>query len=268
MEGYEVVEEQKTAPKKDDTYKVLARKYRPQTLDELVGQEHIATIFKNAIQSNKIGHAYLLTGSRGIGKTSIARIIAKSLNCDHGPTISPCGVCDECKDIQESISINVKEIDGASNRGIDSMRDLQEELQFAPTVGSKKRIVIIDEVHQITREGFNALLKTLEDPPAHVMFIMATTDPQKVLPTILSRCQRFDLNRIPIPLIIGNLKNIIAKENSINPEPIIIDEQALYLIAKKADGGMRDALSLLEQALSYGERTIRVDKVREIFGLI
>jgi len=178
------------------SYQVFARKYRPQTFDDLVGQAHVTRTLKNAVEKNRLAHAYLFVGPRGIGKTSTARILAKALNCVKGPTITPCGVCDSCKEIAAGNSLDVFEIDGASNNGVEQVRELRENVRYAPTRGQFK-IYIIDEVHMLTSGAFNALLKTLEEPPPHVKFIFATTEPQKILPTIISRCQRFDLHRIP-----------------------------------------------------------------------
>jgi DNA polymerase-3 subunit gamma/tau len=241
------------------SYIVLARKYRPQTFKEIYSQEHITQILANAIKSNRIAHAYLFTGPRGVGKTSMARILAKSLNCLSGPSDTPCGECHNCKEITASTSTDVIEIDGASNTGVDDVRDLQRELFYAPSQ-SLYKIYIIDEVHMLSKSAFNALLKTLEEPPENVIFIFATTEPHKVLPTIISRCQRFDFRRIPIEGITARLKEIAEREK------IIIDEESLYLIARKSDGGMRDALSLLDQILSFSGGEIKISQVLEVFG--
>jgi DNA polymerase III subunit gamma/tau len=241
------------------SYIVLARKYRPQTFAEVYSQEHITQILANAIKTNRIAHAYLFTGPRGVGKTSMARILAKSLNCVNGPTDTPCGECYNCKEITASTSVDVIEIDGASNTGVDDVRDLQKELFYAPNQSNYK-IYIIDEVHMLSKNAFNALLKTLEEPPENVVFIFATTEPQKVLPTIISRCQRFDFRRIPVEDIITNLKHISQLEQ------IDIDEESLYLIARKSDGGMRDALSLLDQVLSFADGPVNINLVREVFS--
>ena len=216
------------------SYIVFARKWRPQNFDEIIGQEHIATTLKNAIELNRVAHAYLFSGPRGTGKTSTARILAKALNCASGPTPTPCNNCTPCKEITSGISLDCIEIDGASNRGIDEVRALRENVKFAPS-GGKFKIYIIDEVHMLTSEAFNALLKTLEEPPAHIKFIFATTRPYKLLPTILSRCQRFDFKRIPLELITSKLKKITAEEK------INATEEALFYIAKAAGGSMRDA---------------------------
>ncbi len=242
-------------------YQVLARKWRPQLFDEVVGQEHVTTTLQHAIEQNRLAHAYLFVGPRGIGKTSIARIFAKALNCAHGPTTTPCGKCDSCKEIAESRSLDVLEIDGASNRGIDEVRELRDTVRYAPAKG-KFKIYIIDEVHMLTKEAFNALLKTLEEPPPHVKFFFATTEPQKVLPTILSRCQRFDLRRIPAKLIIDHLKKIAAKEK------VNIDDMALAAVARGAEGGLRDAESTLDQLISFCGDKITEPDVLSVFGLV
>ena len=243
------------------SYVVLARKYRPQSFSEVYSQEHIVRIFKNSIENNRMGQAYLFTGSRGVGKTSVARILAKSLNCSVAQSINPCNKCSNCIDITESVSPDVVEIDGASNTGVDDVRELQRELLYA-TASSRYKIIIIDEVHMLSKNAFNALLKTLEEPPANVVFIFATTEPHKVLPTIISRCQRFDFKKIPVDMIVKRLKEIAQIEK------INVEDEALYPIAKKADGGMRDALSLMDQVISYGIEHITIKQVEEIFGLV
>lgn len=243
------------------SYLVLARKYRPQTFDQLVGQDHITRLFKQAIESGRIAHAFLFCGPRGIGKTSCARILAKSLNCQNGPTLTPCGVCFACQEIANGNSFDVIEIDGASNRGIDEIRTLRENVKFAPAYGRYK-IYIVDEVHMLTTEAFNALLKTLEEPPSHVKFIFATTEANKVPATILSRCQRFDFKRISVEMTIGNLKDICAKEG------LKIDESALFAIAKASQGSMRDALSILDQLSALGEEGIDSKDVYSMLGIV
>lgn len=243
------------------SYIVLARKYRPQTFSEVYAQDHVTEILRNAIESKRIAHAFLFTGPRGVGKTSMARILAKSLNCEKGASAHPCNECTNCVEITNGTSSDVIEIDGASNTGVDDIRELQKELMYAPSK-SLYKIYIIDEIHMLSKNAFNALLKTLEEPPENVIFIFATTEALKVLPTIVSRCQRYDFKRIPVEAIVRRLKDITAAEN------ITIDEESLYLIARKADGGMRDALSLLDQVLSYCLNDVRIDKVRQIFGMI
>ena len=241
------------------SYQVFARKYRPQTFDDLVGQAHVTRTLKNAVEQNRLAHAYLFVGPRGIGKTSTARILAKALNCVHGPTISPCGVCDSCKEITGGNSLDVLEIDGASNNGVEQVRELRDNVRYAPSKGHFK-IYIIDEVHMLTSAAFNALLKTLEEPPPHVKFIFATTEPQKVLPTILSRCQRFDLHRIPANLIADHLQFIAGKEK------VTLEPAAAHAIAKGADGGLRDAESMLDQLVAFcGEKIAEAD-VLSVFG--
>ena len=241
------------------TYQVFARKYRPQTFDDVVGQEHITRTLRNAIAGNRLAHAYLFVGPRGIGKTSTARILAKALCCVHGPTAEPCGVCDPCREIAAGNSLDVLEIDGASNNGVEQVRDLRDNVRYAPTRGRYK-VYIIDEVHMLSTAAFNALLKTLEEPPEHVKFIFATTDPQKVLPTILSRCQRFDLRRIPAPLIAAHLQKICGLEH------VTLAGDAADAIAVGADGGLRDAESMLDQLVAFCGDAIAANDVLDIFG--
>jgi DNA polymerase-3 subunit gamma/tau len=240
-------------------YLVSARKYRPQNFDELIGQEHIANTLRNAIAKKRVGHAYLFSGPRGIGKTSAARIFAKALNCEHGPTGKPCGTCTFCREIAEGRSLDLVEIDGASNRRIDEVRQLRENVRFVPS-SARYKIYIIDEVHMLTTEAFNALLKTLEEPPEHVVFIFATTEVQKVPQTIRSRCQQFVFKRIPVPLIVDMLKQI-AGDLQVEAE-----ERALFWIARSAAGSMRDAESILDQMISYAEGPIRTDDVFYVLG--
>ena len=242
-------------------YEVLARKWRPQHFEDVVGQEHVTRTLKNAIEVNRIAHAYLFVGPRGIGKTSLARIFAKALNCENGPTPTPCCECTMCKEITAGNALDVIEIDGASNNGVDQVRDLRETVRYAPAQGRFK-VYIIDEVHMLSAAAFNALLKTLEEPPAHVKFIFATTDPQKVLPTIVSRCQRFDLKPIPDELIVTRLQLIAAAEG------IQADPAALACIARLADGGMRDAQSILDQMISFCGTTVTEPDVLEVYGLV
>ncbi len=243
-------------------YEVLARKWRPQTFDEVVGQDHVVKTLKNAITQNRISQAYLLAGPRGTGKTTLARIFAKALNCKDGPTVTPCGVCPACMDIANGTAFDVTEIDGASNNKVEDVHSkIIDTVNFEPT-GGKFRIYYIDEVHMLSTSAFNALLKTLEEPPDYVKFIFATTEPDKVLTTILSRCQRFDLRRISIPVIVQQLKKIAAVEG------IDIDDDALLAIARGADGGMRDAQSSFDQMISFTGKTIREADVLSVFGLV
>lgn len=242
-------------------YIALYRKWRPQTFKDLVGQEHISRTLANAITSGHIGHAYLFAGPRGTGKTSTAKILAKALNCEHGPTPEPCGQCEQCRKIADGSSMDVFEIDAASNRGIDEIRDLRETVKFAPVDGRYK-VYIIDEVHMLTTEAFNALLKTLEEPPAHVVFILATTEAHKVPPTIQSRCQRYDFKRITVEEIESRLRYITAEMK------MEAEDEALAMIAIQADGGMRDALSILDQCAALAEGAITAERVRQILGLV
>lgn len=243
-------------------YIPLYRKYRPKNLQEVVGQEHVKKALTNAINLGKISHAYLFTGPRGTGKTSIARILAKSLNCQQGPTITPCETCSSCVDIKNSTPMDVIEIDAASNRSVEDARHILEKIQYVP-VNGKYKIYIIDEVHMLTNQAFNALLKTLEEPPENVIFILATTEPQKVLETITSRCQRFDFRRITTDDIIKHLKHIAKIEQ------IKIDDEALFTIAKNAAGGMRDSLALLDQvSVLDSAKTISADDINKLLGRI
>ena len=241
------------------SYEVFARKYRPQTFDDLVGQTHVSRTLKNAVAQNRLAHAYLFVGPRGIGKTSTARILAKSLNCVKGPTVTPCGNCDNCREIAAGNSLDVIEIDGASNNSVEDVRQLRENVRYAPAKGRYK-IYLIDEVHMLSPAAFNALLKTLEEPPPHVKFIFATTEPDKVLPTILSRCQRFDLHRIPANLIAQHLQFIAGKEK------ITLDPAAAHAIARGAEGGLRDAESMLDQLVAFCGDKISESDVLNVFG--
>ena len=241
------------------SYEVFARKYRPQTFDDLVGQSHVSQTLKNAVAQNRLAHAYLFVGPRGIGKTSTARILAKALNCVNGPTVTPCGVCDNCREITAGNSLDVIEIDGASNNSVEDVRELRDNVRYAPAKGRYK-IYLIDEVHMLSSAAFNALLKTLEEPPPHVKFIFATTEPQKVLPTILSRCQRFDLHRIPANLIAQHLQFIADKEK------FSLERAAAHAIARGAEGGLRDAESMLDQLVAFCGDPISEADVLKVFG--
>ncbi len=242
------------------SYQVIARKYRPQRFADVIGQEHVSTTLANAIAAGRIAHAYLFCGPRGTGKTTLARIFAKALNCTGGPTADFDMADSKCVEIAEGRSLDVMEIDGASNNGVEQVRELRETCKFSPA-SSKFKIYIIDEVHMLSTAAFNALLKTLEEPPAHVKFMFATTDPEKVLPTILSRCQRFDLRRIPAALIVSHLTTIAKQEG------VKIDDAALHAIARGADGGMRDAESTLDQLISFCGNEIAEAEVLSMFGL-
>jgi DNA polymerase-3 subunit gamma/tau len=241
-------------------YVVIARRYRPQTFDELVGQEHVARALQQAIASDRVGHAYLFTGARGVGKTSAARILAKALNCVNGPTPTPCNECDVCLCVASGDDVDVIEIDGASNRGIDEIRQLRQNVAVRPS-RVRYKIYIIDEVHMLTKEAFNALLKTLEEPPEHVKFIFATTEAQKIPITILSRCQRFDFAGISQPAIQTRLAQIAAAEG------VEVEPEALQILASRAAGSMRDSQSLLEQLLSAGHQRITADEVNQLLGI-
>ena len=242
------------------SYLVIARKYRPLTFEDVIGQKHVTTTLINAIKNNKVHHAYILTGPRGVGKTTISRIIAKSLNCETGTTPKPCGVCSNCKEIDQGISLDVREIDGASNRGIDEIRDLRDDIKFSPAK-TRKKIYIIDEVHMLTNQAFNALLKTLEEPPEHAVFIFATTEINEVPATILSRCQRHDFKRVEIDLLSTSLKAICKKEG------VSIDEESLIMISKAGDGSVRDSQSALDQVIAYAGNRITADLTYEALGL-
>lgn len=242
-------------------YQSLYRKWRPQVFEDIIGQKHITQTLMNAISLNRISHAYIFSGPRGVGKTTTARILAKSLNCEKGTTPHPCNKCERCIRITEGYSMDVIEIDGASNRGIDDIRDLRNKVKFAPAEG-KYKVYIIDEVHMLTTEAFNALLKTLEEPPSHVIFIFATTAPHKIPNTILSRCQWFNFRRISLEDIINKLKMIIKDEK------LEIDDQTLNIIARSSTGSMRDAESILDQIIAYCGKEITLQNVREVLGII
>jgi DNA polymerase-3 subunit gamma/tau len=243
------------------SYRVIARKWRPNVFQDVVAQDHIVQTLQNAIRTERIVQAYLFCGPRGTGKTTMARLLAKALNCEQGPTPEPCGECGFCTAVAGNKSMDVLEIDGASNRGIDEIRQLREEVGFAATKG-KRKVYIIDEVHMLTAEAFNALLKTLEEPPPHVVFVLATTEPHRMPETILSRCQRYNFRRISTDAIVGQLRKIL------DAEEIAAEDEALFLLGRKADGALRDAENLLDQAIAYSDGAIAAEAVRELLGVI
>jgi DNA polymerase-3 subunit gamma/tau len=243
------------------SYQVLARKWRPKSFETLVGQDHVVRALSNALDQQRLHHAYLFTGTRGVGKTTLARILAKSLNCETGISAKPCGVCSACTEIDRGRFVDLIEVDAASNTQVDAMRDLLDNAQYAPSAGRFK-VYIIDEVHMLSKSAFNAMLKTLEEPPAHVKFILATTDPQKVPVTVLSRCLQFNLRQMAGTSIIDHLQNILTQE------AIPYQASALHLIARAADGSMRDALSLTDQAIAYGGQSVNEAEVRDMLGAI
>jgi DNA polymerase III subunit gamma/tau len=243
------------------SYEVLARKYRPQSFSELTGQEHVSRTLQNAIDSGRVAHAFLFTGARGVGKTSTARILAKTLNCELGVVHEPCNVCPICIEITKGTSTDVFEIDGASNNGVEDVRELRDSIKYLPS-HSRYKIIIIDEVHMLSTNAFNALLKTLEEPPEHVKFIFATTEPHKLPVTILSRCQRFDFKRVPVAKIIARLREIAGREN------VIISDSALALIARKGDGSMRDSLTAFDQVLAFCDSTVSDEDVATLIGAV
>jgi DNA polymerase-3 subunit gamma/tau len=243
------------------SYLVFARKWRPQTFDDVVGQEHVTRTLKLAIEKDRVAHAYVFSGTRGVGKTTTARILSRALNCEKGPTTTPCGTCATCQSIIQGSNFDVLEIDGASNNSVDDIRDLRENINYS-SMGGKYRIYVIDEVHMLTKPAFNALLKTLEEPPKNVIFIFATTEPQKIPETILSRCQRYDFRRISPEQILQQLEKICTAEK------ITFDREGLMLIARKADGSMRDGLSLLDQVYSFCPNAIVEKDVRMVLGVV
>ncbi len=243
------------------SYLVLARKYRPQRFEDIVAQDHVSRTLQNAVKNGRIGSGYLFCGPRGTGKTTTARVLAKALNCVNGPTPDPCGECDPCKEITAGTSMDVLEIDAASNTGVDDVRTLRENVRYMPT-GGKKRIYIIDEVHRLSAAAFDALLKTLEEPPPHVVFMFATTEPGKVPQTILSRTQKFDLKRVPVKALAGHLSSIARKEG------LDIEDGAIKLLARKADGSVRDSLSLLDQLTAFASEKITTETVVAALGMV
>ena len=243
------------------SYQVLARKWRPRNFPAMVGQEHVLRALINALDNERLHHAYLFTGTRGVGKTTVARIFAKSLNCEKGVTSTPCGECSACREIDEGRFVDLIEVDAASRTKVEDTRELLENVQYAPTRGRYK-VYLIDEVHMLSTHSFNALLKTLEEPPPHVKFLLATTDPQKLPVTILSRCLQFNLKRMSPEMIAGHLEHVLTEEG------VSFDQPALAMIAEGADGSMRDALSLLDQAIAYGGGKLEEDEVRAMLGTI
>ena len=243
------------------TYQVLARKYRPQNFQEIVGQEHVVQALVNGIENNRLHHAFLFTGTRGVGKTTLARVLAKSLNCLEGVSGTPCGVCTHCEEIKSGEFIDLIEVDAASRTGVDDTRSLLENVQYAPNKG-KYKIYLIDEVHMFSKSSFNALLKTLEEPPEHVKFLLATTEPDKLPVTVLSRCLQFNLKRLTQKQIADHLTSLLEKE------AVVYEEKAINLIARVADGSMRDALSLLDQSLAFGAGSIKFDEIRAMLGTV
>ena len=243
-----------------DGYQALARKYRPQSFEDIVGQAHVTKTLQKAIRSGRVHHGYLFAGIRGIGKTTAARVLAKALNCTNGPTDKPCNECISCKEVTEGRSMDVMELDAASNRGIDDIRELRDGVRYT-TARDRHKIVIIDEVHMLTEQAFNALLKTLEEPPPHVRFILATTDPQKIPATILSRCQRFDFRRVSAASLVEHLENICKAEG------VKSEEEALAVIVRQTQGSVRDSLSLLDQLIAASEGDVSAVFAKEVLGV-
>src|SRR5690349_19402255 len=243
------------------SYQVLARKWRPRKFAELVGQEHVVRALTNALDTGRMHHAYLFTGTRGVGKTTIARIFAKSLNCERGQSADPCGECSVCTAVDEGRFVDLLEIDAASNTGVDDVREVIENAQYAPSRGRFK-VYLVDEVHMLSKNAFNALLKTLEEPPPHVKFLLATTDPQKLPVTVLSRCLKFNLKRLLPEQIVGQMRHILDAEG------IAYEAPAIAELSRSADGSLRDGLSLLDQAIAYGAGSVRAADVRSMLGTI
>ena len=241
-----------------EKYIAIYRRFRPETFDKVLGQEHIVKVLENQIKSDSVGHAYLFCGTRGTGKTTIARLLAKAVNC-LSETVKPCGICENCQEIKNGTFVDVIEIDAASNNGVDNIRELRESVKYPPSIG-KKKVYIIDEVHMLSKGAFNALLKTLEEPPENVMFVLATTEANKLPATIMSRCLRFDFKRVPSPELMKGMKDICDEMG------IVIDEESLALLASNADGSVRDGLSILEQCVSASEGKITRDLILDVIG--